>query len=504
MKAKNKNYLFFLYAVVALFPFSVGGYYVFYCALASIILSCGLLIHFFKEKQIVFSLSFEGIFFSVVCFLYLITKLWAVDSSMSIHGFLKYLCLLLFIFSLLQIDKESRARLLNVVPLSATVMTALSVLLGLFDSLKLKFYDSVGDLHGFFEYANAFAIFLLVGIVIAIFNYKSIILKIICVLVSAYGIWASNSRAVWALSALVLFAILLYFLCNRAKNKKKAIISAIVILFAFSIAAIVILHFTGYLDKIFNYINTDGSLNERYLYYKDALLYSLKHPFGKGFYAFYYAQPQFQSARYYAIDVHCDVLQMMIEIGIAPALAFVVLIVKQLFGKGTSPVQKFVLLTLFLHSLIDYDLQFMSLFFILALCIEFSNEKAVKLKSKLIVLLICICIFIFNAVVGLSTFYNYTGKHDKSVYFYKNTSSLLVLMQSTNQQQIGYDYANEILDINDNIFEANNVLSNIYAENNDFDNAIEQMEFVIEKDPRTIKHYEDYVVLCDTAYKYYK
>ncbi|MCD7796645.1 MAG: O-antigen ligase family protein [Clostridiales bacterium] len=80
-------------------------------------------------------------------------------------------------------------------------------------------------------------------------------------------------------------------------------------------------------------MNTDGSLNERYLYYKNAIIYSLHHPFGKGAYAFYFAQSQFQNTYYYAIDVHNDYLQIMLEAGIMPALLFVIVLVMQFFQR---------------------------------------------------------------------------------------------------------------------------------------------------------------------------
>ncbi|MGN1328719.1 MAG: O-antigen ligase family protein [Eubacterium sp.] len=422
---------------------------------------------------------------------------------MALEGFLKYLCIFLFVISLWQIDSNDRERLLDAVPLSAAIMTFLAIILGLFSDLHLRFYDANEDLHGFFEYANAYAVFLLVGLIILIFRHKNKILSVICAIPCIYGIYASNSRAVWILSIFMLIIIAGYFTLKKTDTKKKKIIFFSVVS-AVLIVGVAVLAFTGYLEKIFNYINTDGSVNERYLYYKDALLYSMKHPFGKGAYAFYFAQPQFQSAYYYAMDVHNDYLQIMIEAGIIPSLMFIALLVMQFFLKKNTPVKKFVLMAIAIHCAFDYDLQFASIFFILTLCIDYPRIEEVKINSKLIAIVITAVIIGMNSIIGISNFLNYTGKHDKSVYFYKNTPSMLILMESTNQQQSGYDYATDILSINDSIFEANNVLSNIYAENQRYEEAIEQMEIVIEKDPRTMQHYRDYIDLCVEAEKYYK
>lgn len=498
----DKIYPKFLFAVMLIFPFLSGGYYVFTCALMSILLVIGLLISVINNRFVELSKSYTAITFAVITLFYLISKFWAIDSSMAIEGFLKYLCVFLFLVSLWQIEKSERENLFDAVPISAAGMTVISVLLGLIPQLHIRFYDANEDLHGFFEYANAYAIFLLAAVIILIFRNKNKILSVLCAIICIYGIYASNSRAVWLISTIVAVVIVSCFIFKKADSKKKKI-AFFTVLFAIAITILAVLVLTGYLSEIFNYINTDGSVNERYLYYKDVLLYSIKHPFGKGAYAFYFAQPQFQSAYYYAIDVHNDYLQIMIEAGIIPSVMFVIAIILQLFSKNNNPVQKFTLIAIAMHSAFDYDLQFVSIFFILTLCFDYKNTDRCKISSKLIAIFIAIIIIGFNGVIGISNYMNYIGKHDKSVYFYKNTPSMLILMQSTDQQQAGYDYANDILSINDSVFEANNVLSNIYAENERYDEAIEQMELVIEKDPRNMQHYRDYIDLCVSAHDYY-
>lgn len=502
MEIKN-SYSKFLFAILLIFPFFVGGYYIFTCSAVSIILAVGLFVNVTKEKGINISKSYAAAVFSVITFFYLINRFWATDSSMALEGALKYLCIFLFVISLWQIDSEDREKLLDSVPISAAVMTVLAVILGLFSNLHLRFYDANEDLHGFFEYANAYAAFLLAGLIILIFRHKNKILSVICALPCIYGIYASNSRAVWILSIFIIAVIAGYIILQKADTKKKKI-TFFAVISALLIIGITLLALMGYLTKIFNYINSDGSVNERYLYYKDALLYSLKHPFGKGAYTFYFAQPQFQSAYYYAMDVHNDYLQIMIEAGIIPSLMFIALLFIQLFSKKNTPVKKFVLMAIALHCAFDYDLQFASIFFILTICIDYPNIKDVKINSKLAVIAAAVVIIAINSIIGISNFLNYTGKHDKSVYFYKNTPSMLILMESTNQQQAGYNYATDILSINDSMFEANNVLSNIYAENSLYEKAIEQMETVIKKDPRTMQHYEDYIDLCIEAEHYYE
>lgn len=492
----------FLFVLLLFFPFFVGGYYVFYTAAVGVILLIALLVHIFKTKSINYSKSFAFFVLLFMSIMYFLTKFWAVDKSMSIHGFIKFFTVFLFSLAIIQISIEERRQLLYCVPITAVIMTVFTELMGFTEFGKHRFYDNIGDLHGTFEYANAFAIYLLVGIVIALCSNMKIPFKLITVIVCSYGIYKSNSRAVWMISGLMLALIAIYFLFKKISKTTR--IKIIIVVFLIGILLFAFLYKLGIVEKLYNYINTDGSLNERYLYYTDALRYILKHPFGKGAYAFYFAQSKFQSAYYYAVDVHCDLLQYAIEIGIIPALLFAVVILKQFISNQNTMLQKLVLATIIMHSLFDYDLQFTSIMFVTLLCFDYPNIKRIKVDSRLIPIVVTLVFAVLYFVVGLSAFYNYIGNHQKSVYYYKNTPSLIVLMQSTNDKQLGYIFAQEILKRNDSVYEPNNVMSSIYSADNKFDKAIEQMETVIDKDPRTIQHYRDYIDLLLKANNYYE
>lgn len=504
----NNIYFYILFFFVLVFPYCVGGYYVFFCALANIILTVLLLIKIFNEKIINLSFSISAITITLITTAYLVVKIWALDSSMSLHGFIKLLTPFLFMLNVIQVKKERQVYLLYSVSYSAAFMTVSTFVLGQTDAFKTRFFDEAGDLHGAFEYANAYAVFVLVGFFVGIMKpHKSLAMKIadvFCTLICAVGVYLSNSRAVWIIGITVFLLLLYITLFFKMKNKSKKAITILAVLTVIGIIAVIItLIISGFAEKIYKYIITDSSMVERSLYYSDALRYALKHPFGKGAYAFYYAQPEMQSAYYYAIDVHNDYIQMAVEIGIIPTMLFVVLIAFELLSKSNSNIKKTVLLIIALHSMIDYDLQFMAIWCILLLCFNFDREKLIEFKGKIFAIFISVAVIILNFVIGMSAYYNFIGMHDRSVYYYKNTSSMIVLMSRTNDQQNGYNYAKKILEMNDAVFEANHVLSNIYAANKEYDKSIEQMELVLKKDPREMENYENYITLCDTAYKFY-
>ncbi len=502
-KVKTDKLLFFVLAlIVSAFPFFTGGYYVFYCAAASIVLTANLFLYTVRHKSITVSLGFSSAVITLITLMYLITKLWAVDKTMSVYGFVKLLTVFLFMLNLWQTEKEEQGFLLYFVPPAAALMTLSSFLLGQIDSLHSRFFDNMGDLHGMFEYANSFALYELAAVIIALYQPKknrlSAVLSAAEVLICGFGIYMSGARAVMLLTAGILFLAAVFSVTKRLKTKKaKAVFfSAIVAMItAAGIAAVV----TGLAARLFHSVTTDSSFVERMLFWKDALRYGIQHPFGKGAYAFYYVQPQIQSAYYYAIDVHNDYIQMMVEVGILPALAFAALLAYHIFSRKTDMLKRMLLLAIALHAFVDYDLQFTAVFVIIVLCLEFDREKQLEVKGVLIPAVIAVTAIVMNVMLGLSSYYNYIGNQPKSNYYHKNTSAMLIMMQSTNQQQLGYELATDILKNNDCIFEANHVLSNIYAENGRYEEAVEQMELVLKKDPRNMEHYKDYIDLCIAA-----
>ena len=498
----DKFYFYSMAAILTVLPFIVGGYYVFVCSAVNIVLIVLFLIGLFRNKSFKLSISFETAVIGLMTLLYLITSLWAVDKTMSPYGFIKLLVPFLFMLNLFQIKSEDRKSLLFFVPYSAGIMVAGSYLLSFIKPMKALFFDDIGNFHGTFQYANAFAIYLLIALIIAIYKPKtkkiSVAADIVCALLSIFGIALSGSRIVVALTVFILICIVVLFIFEKIQQRKKKTVFICVIAAVFTIGAIAF-SLSPLGSEIIEKVMSDKSFVKRTVYYYDAFVFALKYPFGKGTYAFYYVQPTIQSANYYVIDVHNDYLQMMVEIGIIPCLLFVAVLAKQLISNKIDLMQKLIIIALGAHCFFDYDLQFASLFLILLLCFDFGNEKEFESKSKLIPIVVFAALIIFNSLLGLSSYFNHSGNQEKSNYYHKNTSATLMLMQNSNDQQFGYDCATQLLKNNNYIFEANRVLSSIYFENERYAEAIEQMEQVLNKEPRNMKNYEKYIDICIVA-----
>ncbi|MCD7796644.1 MAG: hypothetical protein LUG95_03260 [Clostridiales bacterium] len=124
-------------------------------------------------------------------------------------------------------------------------MTVISWTLGFIPALHSKFYDDNEDLHGFFEYANTYAVFLLIALVTILFNHRSKILSLICAGICIYGICLSKSRAVWLLSIITVLVAAFYYLLGRIKSRKGKI-SFIIALAVTAGIIILALILTGY------------------------------------------------------------------------------------------------------------------------------------------------------------------------------------------------------------------------------------------------------------------
>ena len=73
-------------------------------------------------------------------------------------------------------------------------------------------------------------------------------------------------------------------------------------------------------------------------------------------------------------------LQVALDVGIIPCIMFVSIIIRSLLSDDVDEDNKIILCLIMVHSLFDFDLQFISIFFILLLCMDIYDGK----KSKFI------------------------------------------------------------------------------------------------------------------------
>lgn len=122
---------------------------------------------------------------------------------------------------------------------------------------------------------------------------------------------------------------------------------------------------TGNQDTIGRFLTISlesSTLMGRLLYYRDVLPVILKHPFGLGYMGYYYAQGGFQTGVYATKFVHNELLQFAVDVGWIPTLLFAFALLRRLLARKTPAMQRMLLFAICAHSMLDFDLQFLSIF----------------------------------------------------------------------------------------------------------------------------------------------
>lgn len=325
------------------------------------------------EKKITLAVDLNFTAFGILVLAYFIVSLWAVDSGMAVLGFVKFLPLLLFYIFVSGREKE-REEVISLLPLLGSLMTLFSFLMKQFPVFE-KWVSVAGRLAGFFQYPNTYAAFMLVCLIIVGYRFdrkKFDWLDVVYAAAALIGIYMSGSRTVFVLTVLTV----LWMLFSRKEIRK-----VLFIVMGIGIAAVAVTVFVGGSELLSRFTSMSLSSSTflgRILYAKDAVPLILKHPFGLGYYGYYFMQQSVQTGFYSVVNVHNELLQMLLDVGIIPTALMCVAVIRSIISKGISIRNKLVLTVMVLHSLFDYDFQFLVMGFVLILFLEIKNVKTYK------------------------------------------------------------------------------------------------------------------------------
>lgn len=359
-------------------PFAVGGFYTWTAVPVSGVLLFALWQKVQANGKLSFSLNISSAALIAVFAGFCLTSLWAADKGMAVFGFVRFFPVLLFAVLLMQLSSEEKDTVLAPIPLAGAIMTVSSFLLQLIPALNPAFTVN-GRLAGFFEYPNVFAAFLLAGLMLQGTRENRSITDIIVDTILIIGVIISGSRTAFIL---MIGAFIYLFAVRRKLSVLLQHIGALAV-------GLVVSHFLseyGVMDNADRYTTispTSGTFLVRLLYYKDALLQILKHPFGVGYMGYYAMEPSFQTGRYAVAYVHNGLLQLMLDVGWIPALLMAAAFVKAIFSKTTSAAARGVLLVVLAHCMLDFDLQYLAMWLILVACLPVSEGKTITGKKAL-------------------------------------------------------------------------------------------------------------------------
>lgn len=467
---------------------SIGLFHEFLSCIASAALCVYLLIMVRKNGSIKFMLNTASISIVLISLFYGITIFWAIDSGMAVIGFLKFLPLPLFMLAAMQ-SAEEPERLLDILPPAAAFMTVVSAVLSVVPVLKGIFLPAE-RLAGFLQYSNTYALLALLALIISVTKKRIRIADYFYIPILFFGIILSGSRAVFALTVISIIILIAF-----GKNKK-----AKIFLLIFSILAITI---SGIYAAVTNNFESIGrfltiSIGEstflgRLLYWYDALPIILKNPFGTGYQGYFYLQSSIQSGVYVVRYIHNDFLQLMLDVGWLPTAVFIVAILRSFFKRNTGLKKRLLLFVMSAHCFFDFDLQFIAVFMIFVLLLDFRIGKEFTLKpiscAALSVIFGCLSAYM---CISLTAAFLKNYNFSRTLYPWNTNVNTAILSSNTDAETMNRD-ADLILAQNKYVTAAYSAKANAAFSKGDFAAVMEYKDSAIKNSPLDYEEYEDYI-----------
>ena len=382
---------FFLY----FHPFLSGGYYPYTWALTI----AALLLLLWKTGKRLGYLNFRCNDTILALLLLLVgsgmSVFWAADRGMAVWGTVRYVPVLLFALVLLQLPATQVQQVWTLIPLSGVVMTVLSGIVQYIPEMEEQ-YTVAGRLAGFFEYPNVFAAFLLAGLVISATSKSRSKWSWLTDTILIYGVFDSGSRTGFLLMLAVLLLLLVL-------NRRKAFVLSMSAGLCLCAAAVLVLRFLGLDSSVGRFLAislNSSTMLGRFLYFRDALPVILRHPLGLGYMGYRAMQGAFQTGQYDVGYVHNGLLQLLLDVGWLPSLAMLFIFVRSFLATGCGVTGRLLLFVLLGHSMMDFDLEFLSVWLLLLPALRLDDGVQLRLKRSRRLLLAlgsltgCICVWL--------------------------------------------------------------------------------------------------------------
>ncbi len=481
--------------------FCAGLFNEYFSCLVSIALAVWLAVNHIKKKETVFYSNLTSWSVVIIVLFYGICSLWAVDTGVAILGFFKYLPVLFFLICLMQ--TEDREKILSLLPYVAGVMVIISSVFTFipFDFFQ-KYFVVAGRLAGFFQYPNTFALFVLVAELLLVSKNKLKIADLVTVAVLLAGIVYTGSRTVFILAFLSNIAVIML---TKGKKAKLCFLGVVALMAVGVGLYFLISGGLGVFGRFADISLKESTFVGRILYVVDALPEVLKHPFGMGYLGYYFTQGSFQTGVYTVTTAHNDLVQIMLDVGWIPGIAFVAVVIKAVLSKKNSLARKIILITVFLHCLFDFNLQFVSMFFVIILFLDYDTgkKKTIKKHTKGVCVTMGI-LAVLSLYFGVALFVSWLGYNDvaERIYPYNTTNSLLLLQKEEDKEK-AYILAEDILERNEYAYLANSVKARYLYSKGDFANLIECKDHIIEIAPFTPNEYEEYAQMLSRGIMLY-
>lgn len=489
----NDRGLFIFATAMIILTGTIGGGYFEYVSSVLTILLLFVEIYFifrFKKFQVACDINMAALLILIVS--YLVTTIWAIDSGMAFLGFIKFLPVFLYFLLLCQME-EQRERIIALLPLLGSLMTIFSFVMMQFTAFK-EYVTVAGRLAGFFQYPNTYALFLLVCLIVAVYQIDIKHPDWLCIgyiLVLLFGIYMSGSRTAFLLTAATIMV-----LAMAKKEVRRFVLPGFLICLVLAVVITVVSGNQSGFARFTTMFTNSSTMLGRFLYDRDAVTLILRHPFGMGYYGYYFTQQEIQTGVYSVVNVHNELFQFMLDVGVIPAVLFYVSILKSVLSRKISARNRIVLIVMVLHSFVDYDFQFITMFMVLLLFVEMKNFKEVQVTvfTKTASVVFAVVLVGLNVVTGISQFSFSNGRYDKAVQFYDgNTRAKVFMLGQVESLEEMSRLADEIIEANEYVSVAYSARARAAYAKGDVEGFIKNKLKAIKLAPYQYEEYLDYL-----------
>lgn len=460
-----------------------GGFHEYVSSITVVFCSIIIVVCMHKNKKLVIPLGVNGILVLFIPLAYLLVSIWAVDRGMAFLGFFKFLpilCLALLFCNIPDLVEQIK----KILPLMGVCMIVFSEVMSRFHAFHGLVV--VNDrLAGFFQYPNTFAAFLLICLIFALYKEDWIVIPYSIVLL--FGIYETGSLTGYILTGLVLVVMIFV----HRKLRKPLLIGGVILL-----VVVAIMFFTGHLSM--DMVLKSSTFWGRVLYWQDSIDLLLKHPFGLGYYGYYFKEPSIQTGVYSVLSVHNEFLQFALDIGWIPAIFFYFVLIKNILRKDPEyPVENRVaLVVLVLHSLFDYDFQFIGMYVVLMVLLTFPKTREVKIPklSRCVLAVVLISVLVGSVICGLSNYYYVDGDYEKAHDLYSgHTMSQVQLLARCTEMSEAIKIADDISSRNSNISLVYDIQAAYKYQQGDLEGYMQGKLHAISLNPYGYEAYLDYM-----------
>ena len=463
----------------------VGGFHEYISCALSAAMSVYLLIRLTGKKTLTVRRDFLTSAVVAVCLGYGLTCLWAVDRGMALVGFLKFLPLFLY---LLCLQQENAEQSLQWLPYFGAAMAILSAIGMQFSAVEALFAVA-GRLAGFFQYPNTFAVFLLVCELLLLKKPGKRIWDYVTLAILLGGLLYTGSRTAFLVAIVANIAMLL---CLTKRNVRTFLWMGLG-----GVCLLGILLMLGENSVLRRYLTisvTESTFVGRLLYWADALPLLAKYPLGMGYMGYYYTQQSIQTGVYSVMYIHNDFLQLVLDIGWVPAGLFFSALVVWFVKKSVPVADKIILGAVLLHSLFDFDLQFIGMYLLVLLLLsQDKTEKVMVVKPRLPLKLSFCVVALASLYIGTALMLAHMGSRQVADALYPyNTQNKLTLLEQTEDLETANDLADDILKQNTAFFGPYSIKAKYCYSKGDFVGLIQNQRAALERNPFNHTQYEAY------------